>query len=117
MVCHCGRRRSPWYSLCYNVRALACRTGPAPGTNRKGSQAVPILDIRVGDVYRMRKPHPCGSYEWRGTRIGAAIGMGCLGCGRRVLLPRSTFERRAKTLRSRVDPAATESTAAEDRDA
>ena len=64
----------------------------------------------------MRKPHPCGSYEWRVTRIGADIGMVCLGCGRRVMLPRSTFERRARTLLSRNEPAAAESARADDGD-
>ncbi len=68
---------------------------------------MPILDIQLGDVFRMRKPHPCGSLEWRVYRTGADIGMICLGCGRRVMLPRSTFERRVKTLVSRPAPAAT----------
>ncbi len=52
------------------------------------------FEIRVGDRVRMRKPHPCGGYEWEVTRIGADIGMCCLGCGRRVMLPRSKFEKR-----------------------
>ncbi len=77
---------------------------------------MPILEIQPGDVFRMRKPHPCGSYEWRVNRIGADIGMICLGCGRRVLLPRSTFERRAKTLLSRTAPAAPETNPAGDKD-
>jgi len=54
------------------------------------------LDIRLGDVVRLRKPHPCGSFEWTVVRLGADIGMRCLGCGRRVLLPRRDFERRVK---------------------
>ncbi len=70
----------------------------------KGSAPLPVMDIRLGDVYRLRKPHPCGSYDWRVRRVGADIGIVCLGCERRVLLPRSTFERRAKTLLSREDP-------------
>ena len=56
------------------------------------------LEIHVGDQVRMRKPHPCGSYEWEVTRIGADIGMCCLTCGRRVMLPRSKFEKRVKTI-------------------
>ncbi len=62
-----------------------------------------VMDIRLGDVYRLRKPHPCGSYEWRVARTGADIRMICLGCGHSVMLPRSTFERRVKTLLSRVE--------------
>ena len=56
------------------------------------------LDIHIGDIVRMRKPHPCGSYEWEVVRLGADIGIRCCQCGRRVLLPRSRFQRRMKTL-------------------
>jgi hypothetical protein len=60
------------------------------------------VEIHVGDVVRLRKPHPCGSYEWRIVRIGADIGLKCQTCGHRVLLPRSTFERRLKAFVSRA---------------
>jgi hypothetical protein len=55
-------------------------------------------EVRVGDRVRLRKPHPCGGYEWAVTRIGADIGLRCLTCGRRVLLPRSKFEKRVKRM-------------------
>lgn len=55
-------------------------------------------EIRLGDVVRMRKPHPCGSTDWQVVRLGADIGIRCLGCSRRVLLPRSQFFRQVKTL-------------------
>ncbi|MBE9507769.1 MAG: DUF951 domain-containing protein [Chloroflexi bacterium] len=48
----------------------------------------------------MRKVHPCGSYEWEITRVGADIGMRCLTCDRRVMLPRSKFEKRVKAILS-----------------
>lgn len=57
-----------------------------------------ILEIRTGDTVRLRKPHPCGSYEWEIVRVGADIGLRCLKCRRKVLLQRSTFERRMKEL-------------------
>ena len=55
------------------------------------------MQIRVGDIAQMRKAHPCGSLEWAVTRVGADIGIKCLKCGRRVMLPRGDFERRVKT--------------------
>ncbi len=55
------------------------------------------FDLQVGDVVRMRKPHPCGSTDWEVVRVGADIGLVCLRCGRRILLPRDKFRRRAKT--------------------
>ncbi len=60
--------------------------------------ATPYIEIRLGDVVRLRKPHPCGSYQWEVIRLGADIGIRCLTCGRRVLLPRSQFLRQVKTL-------------------
>jgi len=60
------------------------------------------VEVHLGDIVRLRKVHPCGSYEWRVVRLGADIGLKCLGCGRRVLLPRSTFERRLKSFVTRA---------------
>jgi hypothetical protein len=53
-------------------------------------------DVQVDDLVRLRKPHPCGSYEWRVVRIGADIGLKCQVCGRRVLLDRRNFNKRVK---------------------
>lgn len=61
------------------------------------------LEIHLDDLVRLRKPHPCGGYEWRIVRLGADIGLRCLTCGRRVLLPRREFEERLKALIRRVD--------------
>ncbi len=55
-------------------------------------------DLGLGDRVRLRKPHPCGSYEWLVVRLGADIGLRCLGCGRRVLLSRSEVEKRIKMI-------------------
>jgi len=61
-----------------------------------------LVDVQVGDVVTLRKPHPCGSYEWDVLRIGADIGLKCHGCGRYVLLTRREFNKRVKTFISRV---------------
>ena len=64
------------------------------------------MEVRLGDVVRLRKVHPCGSYEWEVVRLGADIGIVCTVCKRRVLLDRSTFEKRVKTFVSRgLEPA------------
>ncbi|HEY3109180.1 MAG TPA: DUF951 domain-containing protein [Chloroflexota bacterium] len=57
-----------------------------------------MLELRLDDVVRLRKPHPCGSYDWRVVRLGADIGLKCLRCQRRVLLPLADLERRAKSV-------------------
>jgi len=55
-----------------------------------------LQDIRIDDVVQLRRPHPCGSYQWRVVRLGADIGLKCLGCQHRVLLSRRDFEKRLK---------------------
>ncbi len=60
-----------------------------------------VMEIKMGDVVRLRKKHPCGSYEWEVVRLGADIGIKCLKCQRRVLLERGVFERRVKVFVSR----------------
>jgi hypothetical protein len=54
------------------------------------------LDVALDDIVRLRKPHPCGSTDWQVVRLGADIGLVCLGCGHRIMLPRSVLARRIK---------------------
>lgn len=60
-----------------------------------------VLEIKLGNVVRLKKPHPCGSDQWLVTRLGADIGLKCQKCQHRVLLPRSILERRIKEFVSR----------------
>ena len=57
---------------------------------------MPVLKLYLGDVVRTRKTHPCGGDQWEIVRLGADIGIRCLRCGRRVLMPRVKLERRIK---------------------
>ena len=56
-----------------------------------------LPELQLDDVLRLRKPHPCGSTDWVVVRLGADIGLKCLGCGRRILLPRREVAKRLKT--------------------
>ena len=72
--------------------------------NRKGLIEFKMnVEIKVGDIVRLRKAHPCGSYEWEVVRVGADIGLKCLNCQRRVLLARDVFRRRVKEFVSKSD--------------
>jgi hypothetical protein len=61
----------------------------------------PPIELQLNDVVQMRKPHPCGGDTWCVVRLGAEIGIRCMTCQHKVLLPRSTFERRIKRFVSR----------------
>jgi hypothetical protein len=50
----------------------------------------------LGDVVEMKKPHPCGSKQWKLIRMGMDIRIKCIGCNHSVLLPRSQFEKMLK---------------------
>jgi len=54
-----------------------------------------IETFELGDIVKMKKPHPCGSSEWEITRVGADIKIKCQGCGRVVMLDREVFLKRA----------------------
>jgi hypothetical protein len=66
-----------------------------------GFVAVAMLpELKLDDVVRMRKEHPCGGTDWKVVRLGADIGLVCLTCGRRVLLERRKLARRMKKILS-----------------
>ncbi|MBR6525316.1 MAG: DUF951 domain-containing protein [Clostridia bacterium] len=60
-------------------------------------------DIRLGDVIRTRKSHPCGSDEWTVIRVGADIKIKCHGCSHIVMLERDAFLKRRKAILSRKE--------------
>jgi hypothetical protein len=57
-----------------------------------------LPELHLNAIVRMRKPHPCGSFEWVVTRLGADIGLQCNGCQRRVMLTRRELNRRTKEI-------------------
>jgi hypothetical protein len=63
----------------------------------------PVLELRIGDVVRLRRRHPCGGDIWRVDRLGADIGLRCASCGRHVLLERAVLERRIAAFVARGD--------------
>ncbi len=62
-----------------------------------------VIELRIGDVVRLKKAHPCGSLEWVVVRLGADIGIRCLKCQHAVMIARPVLERRIKAFLSRGD--------------
>ncbi|HHY36394.1 MAG TPA: DUF951 domain-containing protein [Firmicutes bacterium] len=56
----------------------------------------------LGDIVRTKKAHPCGSDQWEIIRVGMDFKIKCLGCGRRVMLPRPKFEKSVKEIVQRL---------------
>ena len=61
------------------------------------------MEIKVGDIVRLKKKHPCGGDQWEVIRVGADIGIRCQKCQRRILLERGVFERRVRGFLSQGD--------------
>ena len=55
------------------------------------------MEYDLNDIVEMKKEHPCHkSKQWKIIRMGADIRIKCLGCGTRILFPRSEFEKKLK---------------------
>ncbi len=57
------------------------------------------MDIYVGDMIKLKKKHPCGSYEWEVLRIGADFRLKCCGCEHQVMIPRRLVEKNIRNLK------------------
>ena len=44
----------------------------------------------VGDIVKLKKPHPCGSSEWEILRVGADFRLKCTGCGHQIMVARTS---------------------------
>jgi len=47
----------------------------------------------VGQIIRLKKPHPCGADTWEILRTGMDLRLSCTGCGRSVMIPRKKAEK------------------------
>lgn len=56
------------------------------------------MDIHVGDVLELKKPHPCGSRQWLVLRVGMDFRLRCAGCGHELMIPRSKAEKAVKKI-------------------
>lgn len=57
------------------------------------------MDIQIGDVLTVKKPHPCGSKEFEVLRIGADFKIKCLSCGHLVTVARSKIEKNIRSVK------------------
>ncbi|MBM3153852.1 MAG: DUF951 domain-containing protein [Chloroflexi bacterium] len=64
------------------------------------------MEIRIGDIVRLRKKHPCGGDQWQVLSFGVDVKIKCFTCQRLVLLDRGVFERRVKDAVLRGDASA-----------
>ena len=54
------------------------------------------MDISVGDILEMKKPHPCGGNTFEVNRVGMDFRLRCRTCGHEFLVARSKAEKSIK---------------------
>ena len=52
--------------------------------------------FNLNDYVIMKKPHACGTNEWKITRMGVDIKIKCVHCGREIMMDRMEFEKKLK---------------------
>ncbi len=57
-----------------------------------------LMDIQVGNIIRLKKKHPCGSFEWEVLRVGADFRLKCVGCGHQIMVPRKNVEKNIRNI-------------------
>ncbi len=51
---------------------------------------------QLGEIWTMKKSHPCGGSDWKIVRVGADIKLQCTTCGKYLNLTRAELTKRAK---------------------
>lgn len=59
------------------------------------------MDIKVGNIVRLKKKHPCGSAEWEVLRSGADFRLKCCGCGHQIMIARPVLEKNVRDIQSK----------------
>ena len=60
------------------------------------------MDIQIGDILLLKKPHPCGSKEWEVLRVGADFRLKCLGCEHQIMIARKLLEKNIKEIKEKA---------------
>lgn len=57
------------------------------------------MEIHVDSIVKLKKQHPCGSYEWKVLREGADFRLQCEGCSHQVMMARKVLEKSVKEVK------------------
>ncbi len=57
----------------------------------------------IGDVVKLKKKHPCGSFEWEILRVGADFRLKCQGCAHQIMIPRTQVEKNTRSIKKSAE--------------
>ena len=55
--------------------------------------------FEVGEIVKLKKPHPCGSQEWEILRVGADFRLKWLGGNHQIMVERKLVEKNCRGVR------------------
>ena len=58
-----------------------------------------MATIELNDIIKLKKKHPCGSFEWEVLRVGADFRLKCVGCDHQLMMARTLVEKNLKGIR------------------
>ena len=61
-----------------------------------GLEVARQMVFEVGDVVKLKKKHPCGSFNWEILRVGADFRLKCEGCGHQIMVSRKLVEKNCR---------------------
>lgn len=82
--------------MCYTRAQRINQTAGLP--DRRQNIGGGEMDVRVGDILEMKKPHPCGNRRFAVLRVGMDFRLKCEGCGHEILVPRLKIERHIRKI-------------------
>lgn len=59
-----------------------------------------MSEYQIGDIIETKKQHPCGSKNWKITRIGVDFKLKCVGCGHVIMIER---EKALKMIKKKIE--------------
>ena len=60
-----------------------------------------MIQYEIGDIVKLKKKHPCGSFEWEVVRVGADFRLKCIGCGHQIMIARRLVEKNSRGIRKK----------------
>ena len=74
---------------------------PEKDENKMGEGRQMDSKFEIGDIVKLKKKHPCGSFEWEILRVGADFRLKCTGCGHQIMISRKNVEKNVKEIRKK----------------
>lgn len=61
------------------------------------------MTYEIGDIVKLKKKHPCGSFLWEVLRVGADFRLKCCGCGHQVMMARKLVEKNTRDIQKKLE--------------